>query len=158
MCVCIQPLTQCLFSFVIYFLVFSIICNCTVFVPVCGSLYVHLYGCLCVVLLFTVRGPRLAWTQWSRRSLLASFPCSSDRCHDREATMMGHFSIVVTETRAGHKQRPSVSIPSLPSILIVFPIMCFLTHLICFPSSVSLVFRCLLPLKHPLKPLRLQWV
>lgn len=82
---------------------------------------------------------------------------SSDHCHDREATMMRNFSIVVTVTRVGHKQRPLVSIPPHPTLLIVFPIICSLTHLIFFPSSVSLVFRCLLPLKHPLKPLRL-WV
>lgn len=82
---------------------------------------------------------------------------SSDHCHDREATMTRNFSIAVTVTRGGHKQRPLVSDPPFSTLLIVFPIMFSLTYLIFFPSSVSLVFQCLLPLKHPLKPLRL-WV
>lgn len=54
---------------------------------------------------------------------------SSDHCHDGEATKMKNFSIVVTVTRVGHKQRPSVSIPPLPILLIVFPIMCSLNIL-----------------------------
>lgn len=79
---------------------------------------------------------------------------SSDHCHDREATMMRNFSIVVTVTRVDHKQRPSVSIPPYPTLLFVFPIMCSLSHLIYFPSSASLVFWCRLPKKPPLRPMR----
>lgn len=74
---------------------------------------------------------------------------SSDHCHDREATMMRNFSIVVTVTRVDHKQRPSISIPPYPTLLFVFPVMCSLSHLIYFPSSASLVFWCLLPKKNP---------
>lgn len=68
---------------------------------------------------------------------------------------MRNFSVVVTVTRVGHKQRPSVSIPLHPTLLFVFPIMFSLTHLIHFPSPASPDFQCLLPPKHPLKPWRL---
>lgn len=45
---------------------------------------------------------------------------SSDHCHDTEATMTRNFSIVVTVTRVGHKQRPSVSIPIYPTLFFCF--------------------------------------
>lgn len=93
-----------------------------VYLRLCVVVSMYMFMDACALYCCSQRGPRLAWTLWSRRSFLASFPCPLTTVMTRKPQWWGILALRLQQQEKATNNAPRSPFLPIQLFLLFFPL------------------------------------